>query len=225
LRTPFTESDPQRALRSKPGVGRRGRRPACEKSRFFPRFVSFQGFAGRKISLGRDARSRVSSALRLTIGGNDVSHRPAPDSRAPMLAVNLAGSSPPSERCRRGSCADSETREVKSGQVEDPSTCSLFQKENSTKKCDRCHHGFRDPLGLSQLAKRPILIFSLYVDAQGGAPFATWFHDLNVKVRPLERESASQDHVGAGPPETWRRRECGRGGRKRMELKLGLGTA
>ena len=31
--------------------------------------------------------------------------------------------------------------------------------------------------------KRPILIFSLYVDAQGGAPFATWFRDFNVKAR------------------------------------------
>jgi hypothetical protein len=39
--------------------------------------------------------------------------------------------------------------------------------------------------------KCPILIFSLYVDAKAGAPFETWFRDLNVKDARLERESVS----------------------------------
>jgi len=46
------------------------------------------------------------------------------------------GLSPRSELCRRGSCAGSETRELKQGHSEDPTTYSLFQKDKSIKLTD-----------------------------------------------------------------------------------------
>jgi hypothetical protein len=130
------EATTSRALRSRRWTAG----PARQKSRFCPHFVSFQALAGRKISPRPSRRSRVSRDRRLTIGGNDVSHRPSPDASwlRCLRATSPSGSSPPSERCRRGSCADSETCEAKSGRAEDPSIYSLFQKDNSGKKCGRC---------------------------------------------------------------------------------------
>ena len=86
---------------------------ARAKSRFFPRFVSFQGFAGRKISASSRRRSLLPRDRRSATAGSDVS--PDALSARPMRAnARLArGSSPRSERCRRGSCAGSATREVK----------------------------------------------------------------------------------------------------------------
>ena len=91
---------------------------ARAKSRFFPHFVSFQGFAGRKISAsisppipsserpafgqGRKRRLRSCRASML--------FRLAPCARTRAVA---RGSSPRSECCRSGSCAGSATREVK----------------------------------------------------------------------------------------------------------------
>ncbi len=107
--------------------------PARAKSRFLPHFVSFQGFARRKISLS--VAAPISCSARPARLRRE--RRCLPPSRAPTL-FRLAtcgraravarSSSPRSERCRRFPCAVSATREVNRGRCKDPSTDWFSQK-------------------------------------------------------------------------------------------------
>jgi hypothetical protein len=115
-----------RSRRAKLGSFGRRMEPARPKSRFLPRFVSFQGFARRKIS----HRSQRPSPVRAT-GNDDAPRRlraqrslASPHVRAPSRQAP----SPRSERRRRGSRAGSGTRESNRGQSRDRSTDLFFQK-------------------------------------------------------------------------------------------------
>ena len=116
----------------------RRRRGIRTGSRFLPHFVSFQGFAGRKISasISRPIASSVRPAFgqgrkrRLRSCRTPTLCRLAPCALTRAVAQ---GSSSRSERCRRGSCAGSATRKVKRVDPKTLTRIRFIRKKKSTK--------------------------------------------------------------------------------------------
>jgi hypothetical protein len=149
---------PTRASRLPPrrrAFRRPNERPRA-KSSFFPHFVSIQCFARRKISasvatpIPRFARSAIGRKRRRLASTG--ARRSLASPHAGDGAVAL-GCSPRSERCHRRSRAGSETREVKSGRPEDPSTYPVFQKDKSTNLPDAFRYPAANALTISVWAK------------------------------------------------------------------------